>query len=131
MATIMSASLVMDRKSTPWKKEWFHKQPAIDAVLCGNDDICYATLGAIDAMGMEIPYDIGVITFDEVRWFGFQKCPIAAICQPTADIGTVAVDLLINRSEGKFRDDYKDILLDAELIVRKSCMKGGDKVSQD
>lgn len=107
-------------------QKWLQQHPAVDAVLCGNDDICYATMTAVQKLEKSIPEDFGIISYDDIRWFSMLKCPVTAIRQPTDRIGTVAVDLLIDRIEGTLDEAPKDILLDAELIIRKSCLKGGD-----
>ena len=110
-------------------RKWLQQHPAIDAVLCGNDDICYATLAAVHQIGKEIPGDMGIISYDEIRWFSLLKCPITAIRQPTSRIGSLAVDLLIDRIEGSLEEAPKEIMLNTELIIRKSGLKGGDRVA--
>jgi LacI family transcriptional regulator len=93
----------------------------IDAVLCGNDDICYGVLSALYELGLRIPEDIGLITFDDVKWFPFFQCPITVIRQPAYLIGETAMELLINKMKPRGNTRVRDILLDTELVVRKSC----------
>jgi len=83
-------------------------------------------MAAVQKTEKAIPEDFGIISYDEIRWFSMLKCPVTAICQPTGRIGTMAVDLLIDRIEGTLDGAPKEILFDAELIIRKSCLKGGD-----
>ena len=96
---------------------------AIDAVLCGNDNICYETIAAVHLLDMEIPDDVGVISFDDSKWFSLLPRPITAIRQPTWEMGKTAVQLLIDRIERKGGDDFKEVLLDTELVKRESCFK--------
>ncbi len=121
------ASLAMDNYDEEYMKEsiagWLRKNPSMDAVLCGNDDICSATLTALEEMELQVPGNFGIISFDDTRWFRFLRCPITSIRQPTAEIGKVATDLLIDRIEGRLQDDYRDVLLETQLIMRESCMK--------
>ncbi len=105
-------------------KNWLSKEK-IDAVLCGNDDICYETLVAIKELGLEIPGNIGIITFDDVKWFNYLKDPITSIYQPAEEIGGLAIDLLIDRIRHKMENNFKDLLLETKFIVRGSC---GEKV---
>jgi len=102
---------------------WLNKCKDIDAVLCGNDNICYETLTAIQEIGLRIPEDIGIISFDDSKWFRILKCPVTAIRQPTLKMGEIAVDLLIDKIEKKSSKGFKDILLDPDLIVRQSSLK--------
>jgi len=112
-----------ERKVKNVIKEWIINSRSIDAVLCGNDNICYETLSAIEELGLKIPSDFGVISFDDTKWFRFLKSPITAIRQPTWEIGKLTIDLLIDRIENRVAGEFKDILLDTELVVRDSCMK--------
>jgi LacI family transcriptional regulator len=106
-------------------REWLNLHSDVDALLCGNDDICYAALSVIEDVGKSIPATMGIISFDEIRWYAMMNCPITAIRQPTARIGSAAVDLLVDRIEGRRVEAPMDFLFHTELIVRKSCVKGG------
>jgi LacI family transcriptional regulator len=114
-----------DADCTASIRDWLQHNPQLDALLCGNDDICYAALNAIPDVGKSIPSTMGIISFDEIRWYSMMTCPITAIEQPTGKIGTAAVDLLVDRIEGKRDEAAGEFLFDTELIVRKSCMRGG------
>jgi DNA-binding LacI/PurR family transcriptional regulator len=122
-------SLTMENYNEEYMKEsikgWLRRNPSIDSVLCGNDDICSATLIVLEEMGVRVPSNFGIITFDDSRWFRFLSCPITSIRQPTTEIGKMAVDLLIDRIEGKLQGDYRDVLLETQLVMRKSSMKEG------
>ncbi len=102
--------------------EWIDTE-GIDAVLCGNDNICFETLSAIDMLHLKIPFEIGVISFDDSKWFSLLKNPVTAIRQPTWEIGKMAVQLLMDRIERKSEDDFREVLLDTKLMKRESCLK--------
>lgn len=105
-------------------KEWLCKYKGIDAVICGVDNLCYETLAAIEEIGLEMPNDIGIISFDDTKWFRFVKSPITTIRQPTENMGRLAINILIDRIENNLQQEYKDNLLDTELVIRESCLKG-------
>lgn len=105
-------------------KEWLCKYKDIDAVICGVDNLCYETLAAIEEIGLEMPNDIGIISFDDTKWFRFVKSPITTIRQPTENMGRLAINILIDRIENNLQQEYKDNLLDTELVIRESCLKG-------
>ena len=104
--------------------EWLCKYKDIDAVICGVDNLCYETLAAIEEIGLEMPNDIGIISFDDTKWFRFVKSPITTIRQPTENMGRLAINILIDRIENNLQQEYKDNLLDTELVIRESCLKG-------
>jgi LacI family transcriptional regulator len=101
-------------------KSWL-KNNVVDAVLCGNDDVCFETMAAVNELGLKIPDDLALLTFDDVKWFRFLNCPVTAIRQPSEEIGKLAVERLIRRISGKNNLNSRDFFLDTELIVRDSC----------
>jgi LacI family transcriptional regulator len=101
-------------------RNWLSTQNA-DAVLCGNDDICFETLRAIDEIGLRIPDDLGVVTFDDVKWLQLLKCPVTAVSQPSAKIGAAFLDLLIDRIRNGTVQKARTLLLETRFIVRCSC----------
>jgi len=104
--------------------KWFDNNRDIDSVICGNENICYGVLSAVNRMGIKIPDDLGVISFDDTKWFKFVYTPISAISQPTRKIGEVAVEMLIKRIKNKNIDkNFKDIFLETKLIVRESSVR--------
>jgi DNA-binding LacI/PurR family transcriptional regulator len=103
-------------------KAWLLEHKDIEAVFCENDDLCYATIGAIEDIGLNIPQDIGIVTFDDSRWFQYLKTPITAIRQPTEAIGRLAVEVLLKRIQNpSHAGEYQNILLSTEFVVRASC----------
>jgi LacI family transcriptional regulator len=104
-------------------KDWLHECRQIDAILCGVDNICYEALGAIAEAGLNVPDDIGIISFDDPKWFKYMRPPITAVRQPTEKIGHLAVESIMNRIHHKSKHDFTESLLDAELIIRESCGK--------
>jgi LacI family transcriptional regulator len=102
--------------------EWMENHPRADALVCGNDDICFEVLSVLENQGREVPGEMGIISFDDTRWFSLLKCPVTAIQQPTVMIGRAAVDLLLRRVAGA-RDAYREELFDTELLVRGSCSR--------
>jgi len=107
-------------------KSWLYQNKKIDSILCGNDNICYQVLRAIKETQYEVPKDIGVLSFDDSKWFKLLTPPITAIRQPTEQIGKLATNLLIARIENriKYFTPQKDYIINAELIIRKSCREG-------
>lgn len=101
---------------------WLLEHQDLQAIFCENDDLCHATLGAIEHLKLKIPENIGVLTFDDSRWFQYLKTPITAIRQPTEAIGRLAVETLLKRMhDPSGAGGYQNILLNTELMKRRSC----------
>jgi LacI family transcriptional regulator len=107
-------------------KSWLYQNKGIDSILCGNDNICYRVLRTIKELQYEVPKDIGVLSFDDSKWFKLLTPSITAIRQPTNQIGKLATELLIARMQNKIKNypPKNDHTINAELIIRKSCREG-------
>ncbi|MCX7942647.1 MAG: substrate-binding domain-containing protein, partial [Dictyoglomaceae bacterium] len=69
---------------------------------------------------LRIPYDVSVISFDDMEWFKYFSPPITAIYQPSYDLGRNAGLLLLERLRRR-RKKAKEVILPTKLIIRDSC----------
>ncbi|WP_420963613.1 LacI family DNA-binding transcriptional regulator [Brucella sp. IR073] len=80
-----------------------------------------ALLG-LRAMGLSIPKDVSVIGFDDFNLATFTDPQITVVAQPIADIGPLAVEMLIDRLSGK-KDAPRNVSFPTRLIVRGSVSR--------
>jgi LacI family transcriptional regulator len=66
-----------------------------DGVICATSDICYQLIGSLDEMGISIPDQIKIVTYDDNKWLDYLKFPVSVITQPTSEIGYTAIDILV------------------------------------
>lgn len=92
----------------------------LDGLVCGTSHACYETISALKEHNIRIPEDVRIITFDENKWFDYLSFPLSVVRQPTAEIGTLAVEFIINKLRNPLREmhDPRKILLDFEIINR-------------
>lgn len=95
---------------------------ACDAIFAANNMILLGALKAVSEKKMRIPEDIGVSAFDDLEWMQFCEPQFSAVRQPTYEIGTVAMSLLLDRISGS-SEPAKEVMLPVELVVRKSSQK--------
>jgi DNA-binding LacI/PurR family transcriptional regulator len=117
-------ALVLRSKGSEEKariKRWITANPGMNGIICGNANICYTLLEAIQGLGLEIPRDMGIISFDDPDCFAFMRSPITAIRQPTERLGLEALDLLLARTAVGSKGETTVLLLPGKLIVRESC----------
>jgi GntR family transcriptional regulator of arabinose operon len=91
------------------------------AVFAGND---YQAIGAIQAVkdaGLKIPGDVAVVGFDDLKFSELLETPLTTVRQPKDRIGEEAFKILIDKIRGRASDKCKHIVLDTELVIRKSC----------
>jgi LacI family transcriptional regulator len=91
-----------------------------DAIICANDATAARLLVTLGALGLRVPQDIRLASFDDVQYARLLSPPLTTIHQPCEQIGAVAVQTLLQRLR-ETGTPPREILLDAPLVVRRSC----------
>ena len=94
------------------------------AVFAANNLMALGALQALKRAGARIPEDVSFASFDDVSWFELVEPPITAIAQPVEELGAAAAGMLPALVEGA---EVESVILEAELMVRGSCGKVGDR----
>ena len=93
-----------------------YQQP--DAIVCASDLMAVGAIRAIRAKGLDVPNDIAVVGYDNIQISEFCSPPLTTVQQNTALAGKLLVTNLLKLINNEVVDD---ILMQPELIVRKSC----------
>jgi LacI family transcriptional regulator len=94
-------------------------QPLPTAVFAINNTTALGAAQAIRERGLAIPADMALVCFDDVEH-------LTVMNQPTETFGTVGTQLLLDRITGRSGDRPRQVVLQAQLLVRESCgVKGG------
>ena len=72
-------------------------------------------------LGLNIPEDVAVMGCDDIEMLGLAGIDISTISLKKYDMGTIGVELLLDRIEKKPSRDVNEIVMDGEMIIRKSC----------
>jgi len=99
---------------------FFEKSDIINAVLFGSAKLCKIGLKVINQLGLIIPHDIAVITFDDCQFFEFYCPSITAIAQPVAAIADNIFNLLLPIPKCGKDTVMQKITLSAHLNIRES-----------
>jgi len=103
-----------------------------DAAFCGNDLIALGAFQYLGETGIRVPEEFGLVGFDDVYLASLPQIQMTTIAQPRNQMGTMAVDLLINRIEAGSDSKIEHILLEPKLITRKStCHINQEAESRD
>jgi LacI family transcriptional regulator len=70
------------------------------AVVCLNDRIAMGVYQAFAEQGITIPADVAAVSFDGSELATWLRPALTSVAIPYADLGTVAVDMLLNRTVG-------------------------------
>ena len=89
------------------------------AVFAFDDPMAIGAICAAAQAGLRIPEDLSVIGYDDVEMAQFSNPPLTTIRHPKAELGALAVELLVSRIRNK-ELSTEDVTVQPELIVRKS-----------
>lgn len=92
-----------------------------DAIMAANDNMAIGAYRAIQEAGLSIPADIAVVAFNDIPVAQFLNPPLSTMHIPGELIGEVAVDLLVERLNG--RDYAKHVTLPTEMVWRGSSRR--------
>ncbi|MEI6142941.1 MAG: LacI family DNA-binding transcriptional regulator [Mariniphaga sp.] len=91
-----------------------------DAILFSTSKLGIMGIEFISSLGLKIPDDIAVVSFDDPDAYKICVSPVTVVNQPLKEIGKTAVQVLLNKIK---HPDAKSqqIILKTEFIIRKSC----------
>ncbi len=93
--------------------------PDVTAIFAANDLSALGVLNALAERGRNVPGEVSVVGFDDLRLSAFTSPPLTTIKQPAAEIAKLATELLIDLTRGKQAGKVRH-LLEPTLVVRKS-----------
>jgi LacI family transcriptional regulator len=98
-------------------------RPDVDAFLCYNDLVAVGALQACSALGRRVPEDVAIVGCDDIPLAGLVTPPLTTLRVDQRSIGTAAVELLLERINGR-APDRGEIVLQPELVIRASAPAG-------
>ncbi|SFC68350.1 LacI family DNA-binding transcriptional regulator [Clostridium uliginosum] len=101
--------------------EFIRRDKKIDGVVCASDDIAMGVINRLREKGYNVPKDVSVIGFNDNYVASVFYPKITTISQPTYDMGSVAMRMLIKLLNQKELEEAHYVL-DHELIERESTI---------
>jgi LacI family transcriptional regulator len=91
------------------------------AIFAGSDVMAAGALRAIHEVGLRVPDDMSLVSFDDLPLASILTPPLTTVHQPLHELGAAAAELLLNRLEQQ-PDDHQPnhVRLPAHLVVRQS-----------
>jgi LacI family transcriptional regulator len=71
------------------------RHPAIKALLCMNDRLAFGAYQALTELGLEIPRDVAVVSFDNDEIAAYLRPGLTTVALPHEEMGRKAVELLL------------------------------------
>ncbi|TDO71366.1 LacI family transcriptional regulator [Flavobacterium chryseum] len=100
--------------------KFFKKNAEIDAVLFLTNYMGLTGLQAFKDMGIEIPGNISVISFDDHDSFKLHTPTISVVAQPIEDIAIKSIQLLMSQMTDMEAFEVEKSLKKGKLIIRES-----------
>jgi LacI family transcriptional regulator len=91
------------------------------AIFATNDYMAMGTYQAIVEEGKRVPEDIALIGFNDIEFAAMKGIELTTISQKKYEMGVLSVKTLVEKIEGERVGSPKEIILEPELIIRKTC----------
>jgi DNA-binding LacI/PurR family transcriptional regulator len=101
---------------------WMSNRNRPTAVFCSNDLLAMGFIHKLIEKGVRIPGDVSVVGHDDIPFAEMFKVALTTIAFPKYEMGSIAMDILINRiGKPEWDAPSKNIVLEPELVIRDSC----------
>ncbi len=95
-------------------------RPAPTAIFAANNILAEACLLVFADLGITVPRDMSLVTFDDTNWMSINNPPITTVHQPIADMARSAAELVLQRIQGNQANLPNTAIFHPILIVRDS-----------
>jgi len=117
-----------EQAALPWQpeqayqvaKRLLRRAKLPDAVVVGNDYFALGLYRALEEHGLKVPDDMMVIGFGDYPFAGFLSPPLTTVRLPAEEVGTIAVDLLVEEIAGAHSARPLKQLISPVLVERAS-----------
>ncbi len=91
------------------------------AIVAGNDVMALGARQAIYDAGFTIPDDIALAGYDDIFVSSISGIDLTTVAVPRFRMGSLGAELLVNKIENPQASEIKQIILEPELVIRKTC----------
>lgn len=90
------------------------------AIFCANDEMAIGAVRAFQESGLQVPFDISVVGFDDIEIAQYMNPPLTTVKQPKYEMGSLAAHLIFQALKGDI--PTREYVLPTELVVRNSTI---------
>jgi LacI family transcriptional regulator len=95
--------------------------PRPTAIFAVNNMTAIGAMKALRERGLSVPEDMALVCFDDVEHLAVLSPFLTVVDQPAETLGSLGAQLLLERIAGKAGPRSRRIVLQTDLIVRRSC----------
>jgi LacI family transcriptional regulator len=100
--------------------EILRRRVKVDGLVCGNDDLALAVIKRLQDNGVQLPQELAVVGWDDVRAARYISPALTTVRQPIRDLGRLAAVRLQARIVGR-RPVADPRVVPTQVIIRSSC----------
>ena len=100
------------------------------ALVVSNNQMTLGALLAVRELGLRVPDEVSVVSFDDMEWAPLANPPLTALAQPTYEMGATAARMLLDKIEKKAIGSPSKLFMEPELMVRGSTGSPAGKGSR-
>ena len=107
-------------------KELMSREIKPTAIITASDPLAIGVLHALRELGLQVPNDISIISYDNIESSEFMSPPLSTVDLNSVELGRQSVYLLLQRLEG--RKIPVKVIVQSNLIERESIkdIQGGN-----
>ena len=113
--------LVSQADAKPALMKLFNSDERPEALFSANNASTIWIIDALREMEIKFGNDVALVGFDDVDFYNLITPPVTAVRQPAAELGHVAVRLLLQRIRKEFKGSSVRAVLPVTMILRESC----------
>lgn len=98
-----------------------HERPT--ALFVGNSEMAAGTVQAIRDLGLGMPDQISLVSFDDTRWAQLMEPALTVVAQPAYEIGFLACETLVSLLQQKKQVQSRTLRLKTRLLIRQSTAR--------
>ncbi|MGN6724829.1 MAG: LacI family DNA-binding transcriptional regulator [Tepidisphaeraceae bacterium] len=99
-------------------RQLIEKHPDMTAIFAGNDKMAIGAMHQLSVLGLNVPRDVSVVGFDDLRHAAFVNPTLTTIHLPLYEVGSMAMERLVERIHGRAEPVAE--VLRTHLVVRQS-----------
>jgi LacI family transcriptional regulator len=102
-------------------KKFLQMREPPTAIFATNDYMALGTYQAIVEEGVRIPEEVALIGFNDIEFTSMKGVELTTVGQKKYEMGALAAKTLVERVEGAKLGPPMEIILEPEVIIRKTC----------
>jgi LacI family transcriptional regulator len=102
-------------------RELFAQQEKPTSIFIASSMMALGSLKALKEIGLNIPKDIKLVSFDNLDFTEVTQPPLTTINKVETTIGREAAKMLLRKINSKDSDSCDEVYIPMEIVIRESC----------